>query len=501
MYRALMVDDEPLMLEGLRLMIRWESCGFTLVGEASSAQEALRQIEALQPDLLVTDVRMPGMLGTDLAELCRRYYPRLKVLFFSGYRDFGYAQAAIHAGAVGYLTKPIDPDEVHAALSEVKAELDAQAATQGEEPALRNHTLRRIASGDHSEETLLRAAALLPLVPGQKCCCVLLEPEKRAALSPDDEDLRRLHATPFRLAAGQAGLCVRADVLDEALLEQLSQQWAAKADTRLLIGVGKVGVGIEGFAQSLQEAQDALEVLFEKHGSLRVYRPYDAEIVRWLMAADLPTLLGCLDSGDEAALEAALKELCGAVKRKQPSMTALRFMARQAEPALLGLMIRNGMGDTESGLLRELWHEEELPREAWLDAFCERMRQLGQQTRTVERRGEQPDAVRQVLQIVENEYYTPLSITDIAGRLYLNPAYLGQLVRRATGVTFNRHLLNVRLEHACRLLRQTRLTIREVAATVGIRDVNYFSTQFRHEFAMSPNAYRGLVVPEGGVNE
>ena len=500
MYRALVVDDEPLMLEGMRLMIEWEANGFTLAGEASSAQEALGQIKALHPDLLITDVKMPGMLGTDLAELCRRYYPKLKLLFFSGYRDFSFAQAAIRSGAVGYLTKPIDPDEVHAALSEVKAALDQQSKTD-ETPMLRNHTLRRIASGDHSEETLLRAASLLALSPKQRCTCVLLEPEQRTALETDEAALAMLHATTFWLTAGQVGLCVQSERLDEQLLQQLCENWANRCGIRVRIGVGRTYEGIAGFAQSLQEAQDALEVLFEKHGFLQVFRPYDDEIVRWLMSANLVALLGCVDSGDEAELEGALAGLCARAEQEKPSLAALRFMARQTEPSLLGLLIRSGASDAEGGLLRELWHEETLPQDEWLKAFCEKLRALGKQAREAEGQREQPDAVRQVLQIVESEYHTPLSITEIAARLYLNPAYLGQMVRRATGVTFNRHLLRVRLDHACRLLRQTRLTVREVAATVGIRDVNYFSTQFRREFAMSPNAYRGLAAAEGGERE
>lgn len=126
----MIVDDEPFMLEGMRLMIDWAGCGFELCGEASSAQEALRLMDTLRPHLLITDVRMPGMLGTDLAAIVSHYHPEVILLFFSVFRDFAYAQSAIRAHAFGYLVKPIDAQEVHETLRRVRQELDARATQE-----------------------------------------------------------------------------------------------------------------------------------------------------------------------------------------------------------------------------------------------------------------------------------------------------------------------------------------------------------------------------------
>jgi len=81
LYRAIIVDDEPFMLEGMRLMIDWKSCGFELCAEASSAQAALHLVDSLHPHLLITDVRMPGMLGSDLAAIVSHYHPEVVILF------------------------------------------------------------------------------------------------------------------------------------------------------------------------------------------------------------------------------------------------------------------------------------------------------------------------------------------------------------------------------------------------------------------------------------
>jgi two-component system response regulator YesN len=117
LYRAVMVDDEPFMLEGMRMMIDWARCGFSLCGEAGTAQEALRLVDTVKPHLVITDVRMPGMLGTDLAAVLNRYHPGVIIVLFSGYRDFAYVQAAIRSHAFAYLVKPIDVEEVEATLA------------------------------------------------------------------------------------------------------------------------------------------------------------------------------------------------------------------------------------------------------------------------------------------------------------------------------------------------------------------------------------------------
>ena len=87
LYRVVIVDDEPFMLEGMRLMIDWEKHGFSICGEASNAQDALHLVDAFKPHLLITDVRMPGMMGTDLAGIIHHYHPQTIVLFYSGWKS------------------------------------------------------------------------------------------------------------------------------------------------------------------------------------------------------------------------------------------------------------------------------------------------------------------------------------------------------------------------------------------------------------------------------
>lgn len=491
MYRAVMVDDEPFMLEGMRTMIDWASCGFTLCGEAASAQEALHLVDSLQPHLLITDVRMPGMLGTDLATIVHRYHPDTVVVFFSGYRDFAYAQCAIRSHVFGYLVKPIDVDEVQDTLRRVKAELDQRlhaAPDAVQSPILRDLVLRRIAMGDDSSESLLRVGVLMGLKREDPCYCAMIACEHGPFPENVKLALSASGGTPFMLSPTQYGLGFRQFERDVAQLVRLQGSFPAPLHLRL--SVGGLGRGPQGFCRSLREALEAQGVLFELRDGVRQYRPFDARAAAWLAHVKLAQFRGALSGECPDALDALLPELRAAITKFQPDAFSLRYMAASLD----AILPAPGLDDAPASL-RPLWQNGILVQEEWLAAFeqCLLHRRQAQ-------RGEGGDCwpvpVQATLAAIRTHYAEPLSMADISQTLHINPAYLGQLVRRHTGATFHRLLLDTRIGHACTLLRQTSRPVGDIALEVGFRDVDYFSQQFRSRMGMSPVAYRTAGAPD-----
>ena len=112
MYRILVADDEALIRQGIQCLLDYEALGFTICGEAASGEQALEKILSLQPDVVLMDIRMPGMTGLEVIRSAQEQGFRGKVLIISGFSDFSYAQEAIRCGVQGYLTKPIDEEEM-----------------------------------------------------------------------------------------------------------------------------------------------------------------------------------------------------------------------------------------------------------------------------------------------------------------------------------------------------------------------------------------------------
>ena len=126
MYSVFLVDDEPIVLEGIRSKIEWESKGFTFAGEATDGEIALSMIQEIKPDILITDIKMPFMDGLQLAAAIKKTQPWIKIIILSGHDEFDYAKRAISIGIEDYLLKPFTADEVLDALKKAASHLEQE---------------------------------------------------------------------------------------------------------------------------------------------------------------------------------------------------------------------------------------------------------------------------------------------------------------------------------------------------------------------------------------
>ena len=126
MYRIILVDDEEEVRKGIIRKIQWEKLGFTIVGDAENGEDALEKIEQSEPNVVMTDIRMPYMDGLTLAERIRQKYPSMKILIFSGFDDFEYAQQAIKLNVTEYILKPVNMEELTEILTRVHRNLDEE---------------------------------------------------------------------------------------------------------------------------------------------------------------------------------------------------------------------------------------------------------------------------------------------------------------------------------------------------------------------------------------
>ena len=106
-YTVIVADDEDELREAVCMMTPWQDFGFCLVGSASNGLDALQLVEKLEPDLLLTDIRMPFISGIELARQVREIRPATNIAFLSGYDDFEYAQQAIQYNIISYMLKPL----------------------------------------------------------------------------------------------------------------------------------------------------------------------------------------------------------------------------------------------------------------------------------------------------------------------------------------------------------------------------------------------------------
>ncbi len=126
MYKVLLVDDEPVIIDGLRRVVDWDAFGCEVAGVAYDTAAGAAAIRALSPDILLTDIKMPGEDGLMMIAALKSEYPDMQVTVISGYSDFSYMQRAIALGVCRYILKPTKMAEIEEALHEMTARLDRQ---------------------------------------------------------------------------------------------------------------------------------------------------------------------------------------------------------------------------------------------------------------------------------------------------------------------------------------------------------------------------------------
>ena len=122
--RVIVVDDEEIIRKGIVELMPWDALGYQVVGEAEDGEEALALIEAEQPDVVITDIKMPFITGIELLKRIKQMYTPLYTILLTGYDEFKFAQEAVNHGAYSYLLKPVDPSELGRILTEIRADFE-----------------------------------------------------------------------------------------------------------------------------------------------------------------------------------------------------------------------------------------------------------------------------------------------------------------------------------------------------------------------------------------
>ena len=327
-YRVLLVDDEEDIRVGISRKMNWAELGFVLVGEAENGQEALELAEALEPDVVLTDIKMPFMDGLELCRILSGRLPASKFVVFSGFDEFEYAKQAIRMNVFEYILKPISAAELSGVLQRLKEQLDTERTERQSTEALRRRyeeslpVLRelfytRLLSGQIRPEQVQDRAARYEIDLPQGLWTAALvhvdglgdEGERDELLLLSVQSFLEKHfalegcAARVVLFGDMAALLVHLDreerlypLLEE--LERLSRLSQSYLGLRLTAGVGFACRGPEELNRSAAGARSALDYRVLAGG------------VRVIYIGDLepqPAAAPSFEEEDQRALSAAVK--------------------------------------------------------------------------------------------------------------------------------------------------------------------------------------------------
>lgn len=521
-YKVLVVDDEEEIRAGISRKIEWDSLGFGLVGEAANGHQALELAEALCPDVVLTDIKMPFMDGLELCARLQDTLPAARVVMFSGFDEFEYARRAVAMNVFEYILKPINAAELNQVLLRLKSEMDRRRAEQRdlevlrrryEEslPVLRQMFYTHLLEGQIPASQLSERAAQygLELPQGQWTAALLRvdrqpDPLRRDEVLLSVKELLQAQADglpwPVRTALYKDNVALLACTGQiYPLLQQLERlRSLAQSDLglELTVGVGMPSEDLAGVFQSCAGARAALEYRVLMEGQRVIYigdlEP-DASATVALAEEDQHRLASAVKLGQPQQVTEVVRGLIGRIRAGRVDLPQCQLFLMEFSTNLIRLARAGGVeleelfGSSYTGAvpIDRFGSYEEL--ESWCVEKGLRLRELLGRRRT--------DSAGQVVEcaksfIDENYSDSTLSVDTLCAYLHLSPAYFSTVFKRETGMSFTSYMTGVRMEQAARLLRETDDKTYLIAEKTGYTDANYFSYVFKRRYSVSPSKYR-----------
>ncbi|WP_378107390.1 response regulator [Cohnella cellulosilytica] len=226
MIKLMIVEDEWLVREGLKSTIPWEELRCEIVAEADSGGAALPLLEKTKPDIILTDIRMPGMDGLEMAQQAVRLLPEVEIVFLTGFDEFAYAQRALKIGSADYVLKPTNPDELMQVVRRVSDKVRKRRAGNQVERLLSQTRFRdsgTIVAGKLFYDLLMDSAGdkereLFREILGEQAAgqgayrVAILEPDRRSRGTEEEKRMAaaedRLYETEFTFARVRDKLAV-----------------------------------------------------------------------------------------------------------------------------------------------------------------------------------------------------------------------------------------------------------------------------------------------------
>lgn len=530
MYTVVVADDETELRHSLISKTPWEECGFQVVGEAENGMEALELVECLQPDLLLTDIRMPFLSGIALARAAREIRPAMHIAFLSGYDDFTYAQQAIQYNIIRYLLKPISSEELAKELCEIREKIDSrmQEVTQGDAESLHPHDflMPLLLGADtvlkpEKHEAWLRAQAVeCGVLSDQqdKLKYVVLATVIYSAQNESVTTRRHIHAVDrvlhkyFHASSCFIGGRVISLVTDSALTlgeylhiatSDISQTIERATGAKCTVGVSRPVNTLSACHGAYREALDTFDYMSREGVDTRYIADFEpGHAIQSDYSEAAAQLESLMKGGKHEEIHAFLQQQFDGLRKDTCSSLEVGLLTVQ----LLSSACRAAGAVVDPETANTLWSASPLAEipftarsldetEKSIEAFCCRVAEA-----IVHQCRESGDIVcEQALAVIQNRYAdTELSLVALSESLHISPNYLSALIRKHTGDTFINLLTAKRLDTAKELLQCTRLKVMEIAERCGYTDQHYFSYCFKKRFGISPLTLRRQQSGEAG---
>lgn len=532
LYRFLLVDDEEIITEGISQNINWEQEGFEFLPPCSDGLEAIESIKKNKPDIVLTDICMPGVDGLEVAKFIYEYSPDTLTLILSGYDEFEYAQQAMSLNVIDFLLKPISSRSLKKQLEKIRKLLqrrDEKAAlnehllelVEKSRRAVSDRYLSRLISGnivttdsdllcddlifldrmdyfsvicleiDNHEQDFQPdsiSSDILFLTMEEACSNSLLHKDDWAKIATADNRIVIILGRHSEQTLSRETLTTAAEILDSL---QKQNQTTASA------GIGQVVRNIKDIYISYRQAVSVLQQrLFGGDSSIFVYKPGES--------SNLELRLAFTKCSDEMRRNFRIGRkdenlrICEDFIRLLQSENMNPNQARREIIKFISVILEVseeiGIAEAEingisfSEFLYKLMDAGSLNYlDKMLSIFIHRAENVLEEKRDSFPRKK----LNEITEYISKNYTeSSLSVENVAEKFFISSGYLTKLFRQNLNQTFVEFVTQKKMEHALELLKTSDLKNYLIAEKLGFKDPHYFSSSFKKYYGKTPSEYK-----------
>lgn len=522
MYSVFLVDDEPIVLEGIRSKIEWESKGFTFAGEATDGEIALSMIQEIKPDILITDIKMPFMDGLQLAAAIKKTQPWIKIIILSGHDEFDYAKRAISIGIEDYLLKPFTADEVLDALNKAASHLE-QERTQvsdinkmkeelkSRDKLLQKEFLTNLVKGSESMTNIMEKCQELNINLISRYYKVLISnvTSKSGNEQTVQEACSRLNSysssweqtISFFRHANQLIIIQKGNSqtdLEENIFrvaENIEHIVSQNEDCTVITAIGKTVEHTTSISSSYTDAKMILDAgKFENQNRIISADDIKLDNNGLLDLKENDPLVDRLKYASKCDISAIVTQSMELIKNNPGQFNVFAsylLLDLIFEVSKLIESLGGNIKEVNPDILQHSFVEKAVEDEENFVTVLEDVLNFALEYRDSKITGKYGDVILKAKKYIDENYADQnTTLTTVADVVCLSPNHFSTIFSQECKTTFIEYLTNVRIENAKRLIKNTDMKVYDIAYECGFSDPHYFSYIFKKNTGVTPREYK-----------
>lgn len=513
MLRVLLVDDEPFIVQGLAVLVDWESEGYKIVATASNGEEAITYLRENKVDLIIADIRMPVMTGIEfMKHIQAEKISSAYFVILSGYSDFQYVQMALRYACVDYILKPIRQEDILVVLRKVselcKFSNRKKKENKQKEKAFLTRNVISLLSGKYDQMNLDYVKKYLRLTSGIRYIYIEIDDMNQDEYRSEEEK-RKLQRKLYQCCMECFGetyenycffdvsyydrgydmgiiygkeMAEKSQMDEQQYLFWFHQEIQKHMEVPVIMFVGSPVNDISQIEKSYQTAAIVRSIrAFKKNETVHFYEEWTEKhtVSEILYKNVLDELIREIEANNKAGIDQKTQKLYE--KMNEPRMNVQ--MVRLNINYLLFQLIHLASSLDSNLDQEEIMHrissdilggrivnDNDNSLKHFAYEYADYLVQL--------RKDISSGILIKIEREIKEKYMENLTLKELSKKYYINSAYLGQIFKKKYGMSFRDYLREYRMEQAAMLLLRTNKRIYEIADEVGYKNLDYFINRF-----------------------